>query len=442
MKKVVLLSIESVKRDLDSRLLLADRLADAGYTVYLGYARKIFSLLCYFQNSIYIGRFMSLGGSEVDKKILDICYKNNNHFHYLHDEGGFLFSGDYKGYSKIIYPLDYLSHPGVTSILFWGKKQLDVLKDDMHTSLLSKSFVTGKYRFEMYKSKDLTEDTPEINDIVLMGRFSEPNTSADDIKPFTKASLDIFTRSNLKDNKSNFVNEMMKSWIKSTQEYTHFIDLIFNIATKYPDKRIIIRPHPAESHEIYKFFINFFPNLALDTNSDVRTTILQSKIIIHTECTTGIESCLLQKPTINFRPLKGIYPEYEVSGAKYAGILCTDIDEVTKQINSFSNGMVFKFQEPKIEELLINFNSNISAYDNIFEVLKNYQIDSESSFSISSFFKNLTIKRLKFFIGDIFRLSPIRFSSANLKNKNLHKVKHIKIRNKLTKKYNFFKVSK
>jgi len=240
MKKVVLLSIESVKRDLDSRLLLADRLADAGYTVYLGYARKIFSLLCYFQNSIYIGRFMSLGGSEVDKKILDICYKNNNHFHYLHDEGGFLFSGDYKGYSKIIYPLDYLSHPGVTSILFWGKKQLDVLKDDMHTSLLSKSFVTGKYRFEMYKSKDLTEDTPEINDIVLMGRFSEPNTSADDIKPFTKASLDIFTRSNLKDNKSNFVNEMMKSWIKSTQEYTHFIDLIFNIATKYPDKRIII----------------------------------------------------------------------------------------------------------------------------------------------------------------------------------------------------------
>jgi len=442
MKKVVLLSIESVKRDLDSRLLLADRLADAGYTVYVGYSRKIFSLLCYLQNSIYIGRFMSLGGSELDKKILDICYKNNNHFHYLHDEGGFLFSGDYKGYSKIIYPLDYLSHPGVKSILFWGKKQLDVLKDDMHTSLLSKSFVTGKYRFEMYKSKDLNLDIPETNDIVLMGRFSEPNPVSDDIKPFTKAALDIFTRSMIQDNGSKFISEMMKSWIKSTQEYTHFIDLIFNIATRYSDKRIIIRPHPAESHEIYNFLINFFPNLTLDTNSDVRTTIVESKIIIHTECTTGIEACLLQKPTINFRPLKGVYPDYEVSGAKNAGIICTNIDEVVEQINSFSDGMVFKFQEPKIEELLINFNSNISAYDNIFAVLKNYQIDSESSFSISSFFKNLPIKRLRFFIGDIFRLSPLRFSLANLKNKNLLKVKHIKIRNKFTKKYNLIKVSR
>ena len=442
MKKVVLLSIELVKRDLDSRLLLADRLADAGYTVYIGYARKIFSLLCFFQNSIYIGRFMSLGGSAVDKKVLDICYKNNNQFHYLHDEGGFLFSGDYKGYSKIIYPLEYLRHPAVTSILFWGKKQFDALKDEMNQSLLSKSFVTGKYRFEMYKSKELIDDIPETNDIVLMGRFSEPNPIADDIKPFTNSSLEIFTRSMLKDKSNSFLKEMMKSWIKSTQEYTHFIDLIFNIATRYPDKKIVIRPHPAESHEIYNFFINFFPNITLDSNSDVRDTIIKSKIIVHTECTTGIESCLIQKPTINFRPLEGVYPEYEVSGAKHAGIICTNIDEVFKQIDSFFNGVIFKFQEPKIEELLSNFNSNVSAYDNIFEVLKNFQIDSKSSYSIISFFKNLTLKRLRFFIGDIFRLSTIKFSSKNLKNKNLTKVNHIKIRNKIVKKYNLIKVSR
>ena len=104
--------------------------------------------------------------------------------------------------------------------------------------------------------------------------------------------------------------------------------------------------------------------------------------------------------------------------------------------------MIFKFQEPKIEELLSNFNSNVSAYDNIFEVLKNFQIDSKSSHSIISFFKNLTLKRLRFFIGDIFRLSTIKFSSKNRKNKYLTKVNHIKIRNKIVKKYNLIKVSR
>ena len=442
MKKVIFLSIESVKRDLDSRILLADRLAEAGYTVYIGYARKIFSLLCFYNNSIYIGRFMSLGGSELDKKILDICYKNNNNFHYLHDEGGFLYSGDYGAYSKIIYPLDYLKHPAIKSIHFWGKKQFNALRDQMGPSLLNKSYISGMYRFEMYKTKELISDLRETNDIVLMGRFSEPNPVSDDIKPFTKLSLELYKRSMLQNKDNSFVKDMMASWMKSTQEYTHFIELIFNIATRYFDKKIIIRPHPAESNEIYNFFVDLFPNITLDSNSDVRDTIIRSRIIIHTECTTGIESCLAQKPTINFRPLKDIYPNYEVSGAKDAGILCTNIDDVFDQVDSFFDGEVFKFQDPKIEELLSNFNTNVSGYDNIFSVLEDSQINLNSSYSVISFFKNLTIKRLKFFIGDIFRLSPFKLSSSNLKNKNLTKINHIKIRNKVRKKYNLIKVSK
>lgn len=443
MKKIVLLSIESVKRDLDSRLLLADLLVDNGYIVYIGYARKIFSLLCSLRNSIYIGRFITLGGSDVDKRILDICYENNNQFHYIHDEGGFLYEGDYKSYSKIVYPLEFLCHRAITSILFWGQKQLDVLREEMQSSLLKKSYVTGMYRFEMYKTKVACSNKSNMSDIVLMGRFSEPNPVSDDIKPFSEAALQLYKRSMCVDENNSFVNDMTKSWMKSTQEFTHFINMIISVATKYPHKRIVVRPHPAESNDIYNFFTSLFTNVTLDSNLDVRNTIMDSKVIVHTECTTGIESCMAQKPTINFRPLKDVYPDYEVAGAKDAGIVCTNIKEVLKHIDLYiDEDRKFEFESENIETLLFNFNKNITAYDTLFSVLNKFSSDVHSSFSIRNFLTRVIVIRLRFFIGDLFRLSPFRALSLNKKNVSLKKVSNIEIRNKLTKSYNLIKVSK
>ena len=95
-----------------------------------------------------------------------------------------------------------------------------------------------------------------------------------------------------------------------------------------------------------------------------------------------------------------------------------------------------------IETLLFNFNKNITAYDTLFSVLNKFSSDVHSSFSIRNFLTRVIVIRLRFFIGDLFRLSPFRALSLNKKNVSLKKVSNIEIRNKLTKSYNLIKVSK
>jgi len=80
---------------------------------------------------------------------------------------------------------------------------------------------------------------------------------------------------------------------------------------EFKDKKMIVRPHPVENHDIWKKLLLKYDNIifANDDNSAC-SWMLASQFSISSNCTTAIESHLLNKFNINFRPVKNKNVEF------------------------------------------------------------------------------------------------------------------------------------
>ena len=68
------------------------------------------------------------------------------------------------------------------------------------------------------------------------------------------------------------------------------------------NQKIIIRPHPSESLEIYTRLSRKYQNVEIASNREsARPWILASDILIHTGCTTGAEAVAMNHPTISIQ---------------------------------------------------------------------------------------------------------------------------------------------
>jgi len=83
-----------------------------------------------------------------------------------------------------------------------------------------------------------------------------------------------------------------------------FVALAKAMSDHYPDRHIIIRPHPAENVEYYTKQIDKFPNISVNKKHSVRQWIASAGAIIHHDCTTGLEAMLMNKLVIQYQPDK------------------------------------------------------------------------------------------------------------------------------------------
>lgn len=75
------------------------------------------------------------------------------------------------------------------------------------------------------------------------------------------------------------------------------------LAEAFPGHRIVIRPHPAESHDIWQEIAAAHENVNVVYSGSVAPWLLAAAATIHNGCTTAVESFLLGRPAIAFRPV-------------------------------------------------------------------------------------------------------------------------------------------
>ena len=81
-----------------------------------------------------------------------------------------------------------------------------------------------------------------------------------------------------------------------------FLEMIRFLAARYPDRHIIVRPHPAENTRTYTKALDDISNVYINNTGAVRTWIASAGAVIHHACTTGIETLLMGKLIIQYRP--------------------------------------------------------------------------------------------------------------------------------------------
>jgi surface carbohydrate biosynthesis protein len=82
-----------------------------------------------------------------------------------------------------------------------------------------------------------------------------------------------------------------------------FLDVLPEMARQFPKTKIILRPHPAENHDIWREALRDCGNVEINNDGSVIPWILASQALVHNGCTTGSEAYILGKVTIAFQPI-------------------------------------------------------------------------------------------------------------------------------------------
>lgn len=335
MKRLVLTALDSPRRDFEWRLFLASKLAEAGVSTAIGKKHAIREIQSRSRNAILLGRLGSAGNrSEADIAWTKTFDSSGTRWLYFHDEGGLYAKGHYATGAARAYPEPFFDEKYLKRVFFWGPRQAALFSP--HRSE-NKFQVTGAPRFDLMRQKYDYLDQLEKERLIsrfggytlICTRFASANRVEDDAHPLSARIRQIAIESGVVEDIADhsLIRRQFEGWRKVAHEFADFLPAVVELALSHPNRMFVIRPHPAEKSSIYQTAFSAFKNVQVEKAGDVRSLIRGADCVIHSECTTGLEAAINQKPVINFRPWRGS-GEFDVAGVSEVGACCSDIDSL------------------------------------------------------------------------------------------------------------------
>ena len=385
------LPIEILNREFQSKLLIAMESASKGMSVYMG------NLISYLRRDFFVpGIILNKSITPSPARIEELTYFRNKKFIItsLDEEVG-LFQLDSLDYVKLRYSEETIK---LTNKIFtWGKYD--------HKNL--------SQRFRKYKKKFILSGNPRLDFWTkkLDFYFTNRNFNFKNFILFSNNFGFLFSKEKFKKalnfiKKANYpqrgydekkVLRERKISIKLFKEFTKLIKAL----VKKTDLKIIVRPHPTENLNNYKF-LNKFKNVAVIKEGNISEWIYNSKIVIHSGCTGGLEASIRGKPTISYIPFKAVH------GHTYANKYSLKINSLRKCLK-----MIEKIEKNKIKIQKINLKDIRYRAHNFLSKKTSYSIIAEE------FVNLIKSKRIYFKNNDIFL--NLKFKLRDLRSKILKK---------------------
>jgi hypothetical protein len=83
--------------------------------------------------------------------------------------------------------------------------------------------------------------------------------------------------------------------------FRDFQRMIPELEKSFPDYSIVVRPHPTESHEVYRQIAARCQRVKVTNEGNVVPWLLSANALIHNGCTTGVEAFELRVPALSYR---------------------------------------------------------------------------------------------------------------------------------------------
>lgn len=374
MKKRIYLLIEILKREIDARLYFASIASDLNYSVVIGHKGVLWERLKYLRPGLVI--FKSIGPRNT--KMMNLL-KKYGHQVAAYDEEMFINYDVKDAVERRIYPnsmkeLDYF--------FSWGEEDKNTIIKKF-PSFRNKIFSTGNPRVDILKDKNnkvFKEEAEKIkskygNFILFTSSFSKinenlPQERIGHVFNMVTMGKDIHSRE----------LEVARNWRALLQnDLEYFIKFIQDFDKNFPNKKLIVRPHPAENE---KFWFGLTRNLknviTVSDNLSTNAWILASDLLIGHNDTTIIEASFLNKPVLNFIPCKD-YPNVEYNVLKNFTKTVRSIEELNSIIKNenFDDYFVKNVNEENLSIYLKNFPDNQCSVKNILGVIKTREKEFE-----------------------------------------------------------------
>ena len=108
-------------------------------------------------------------------------------------------------------------------------------------------------------------------------------------------------------------------------------ELIRALPARFPDHRVIVRPHPIERAETWSELLRDVPRAQMVREGAAVPWIMASDVLVHTNCTTGVEAFALDKPALSLRPAP--LSIYEIYLANLVNYVATTVEEALIQLD-------------------------------------------------------------------------------------------------------------
>jgi len=390
----LVLPVEVKNREFDSRLLLAYHLIKEGYKVIIGDRSGCSREINFIQNCIYLAKSLAYSQSGLYKKIKH----NNGRIFILYEEGGIVGREKHK-FSEIksFYPKKMLHF--VDSVFVYGKSFQNLLVENIPEFNSKNTYIIGNSRFDLHKPKYLRYYSKQVkkikskygNYLLFNGNYYHANHYLGENYLLDEIINNKEITEELKEN--YFIKKIEHSKVN----LNNFLDLIKYIAQKLPKQTIIVRPHPGENTQIYKRTLKNINNLFIINEGSATPWIIGSKLVIHLDCTTAVESIFAEKPVISYIPFE------DTSDLFWLSVYVSDVAKTKKEVFNkiqeyLSGNKEFGIEEKKrsvLNDEIINYSEETSKLfvNFINKTIRNMKLVNKTQISTKKCFR-IYLKKL------------------------------------------------
>lgn len=295
-RKILILPIETKARELEARLSLAGYAMERGYAVYIGSKAAVARNYRHIMQGVLFHK----DAWKTSYKLLD-RFKSKGSKIVGTDEEGLVILSD-KIYLK--QRIDNATLDLFDQFYMWGAYQQQIVSSVYPNK--DKLIQTGNSRIDFLRKEFHHYSSEQANSLKKeYGRFIMINTklSAYNHGRGPEGYINMFRSQGM------FKNEEDEKFRYEFQEYIRilferYLKLIPRLSKEFPEINFVLRPHPSENINTWLTSTESLPNVFVNLEGSISKWIWATEAVIHTDCTTGIESVIAGKPAISFRPTK------------------------------------------------------------------------------------------------------------------------------------------
>lgn len=307
----LIVPVENQVRELDAKLFLAGIAASRGFRVIIGSRAYVHFEMARFPRGIYVAKSMRA--------------ISNLMFRITHD----------LGHRTVAWEEEALVHPPaeifhslrmspetmkyVTDLFCWGEDNRQLAEGYEHLPENTRVHVTGNPRGDMLRDelRDYFQDQADAYRDQY-GHFVLVNTNFNDVNPYIR-SVGLFQDAELsrlgQAGKGMVDLDFARGLHHHKQKlFQSFLLLIEEAATRLPEERFVVRPHPSENRAPYLALSERFSNVETLTEGNVLPWLLASKLLLHNGCTTAVEGYAMSVPAVSYMPVVDDLYDYHFQG--------------------------------------------------------------------------------------------------------------------------------
>ncbi|MGH6718246.1 MAG: surface carbohydrate biosynthesis protein [Alphaproteobacteria bacterium] len=291
----LLIPAETQNREFDAKLLLACVAAERGFPAIVGSRVHMHRAITRLPRGIYLAK--------------DVRRPSRRMFRILQRLGHAIVAWDEEGLIFITPELYHRRRVDAATLgmvelyLAWGRQSAELIRTAPGYAGIGIALV-GNPRIDLLRPELRRLLEPESQAIrARYGDFVLVNTNFGRLNHFnpalslTPSAPGDAARRNLEPD-----DPPLEVWRQREAVMHAMAAMVPALARALPRMRIVVRPHPAENHELWRRAGAGFDTVAVVHEGPVAPWLMAAAAVIHNGCTTGIEGRLLGRPVLAYRP--------------------------------------------------------------------------------------------------------------------------------------------